>query len=263
MRGVTHVVHCAGLTKAIRVSDFHEVNQLGTRRVVDAVNDFGDTIERLIYVSSLAAAGPSSAGRPARESDPARPVSEYGRSKLAGEREVAACMVSYTVLRPPAVYGPRDGEFLRLFKATRAHLLASFGGGRQALSFVFVADLAEAVVATLTRPEADRQTYFVTGTEVVTAGEFARAVAVAMNVWTLPLALPTAALWPVCAFEEMRSRLMGKASVLSRQKYAELRAPAWVCDPAKLREQLGFQCATSLDDGIRQTLAWYREHAWL
>jgi nucleoside-diphosphate-sugar epimerase len=262
--GVSHVVHCAGLTKAVRVPEFYEVNQAGTRRLVEAINAEGPSIERLVHVSSLAAAGPSSPGRPARESDPPHPVSEYGRSKLAGEREVSErCAASYTILRPPSVYGPRDTEFLRLFKATRAHLLASFGGGRQELSFVYVRDLADAVLAALSHPAADRRTFFVAGPEMATAGDFARLVASEMKVWTLPLALPNAALRPVCAFEEWRARLRGRASVLSRQKYRELCAPAWVCDPGRLREELGVECRTSLAEGVRATNEWYRREGWL
>jgi nucleoside-diphosphate-sugar epimerase len=261
--GVTHVVHCAGLTKAVRIHEFYDVNQAGTRRLVDAVNECGG-VERLVLVSSLAAAGPASAGRPARETDPPHPVSEYGRSKLAGEREVTEhCAVSFTVLRPPSVYGPRDGEFLRLFRATKAHVLASFGGGRQELSFVYVKDLAGAVVAALSHPAADRETFFVSDPQPATAGDFARRIAAAMGTWTVPLALPTAALWPVCAFEEWRARVRGRANVLSRQKYPELCAPAWTCDPSRLRDCLGYTCPTSLDEGIRETLAWYRGDGWL
>jgi nucleoside-diphosphate-sugar epimerase len=262
--GVTHVVHCAGLTKAVRNAEFYEVNQAGTRRVVEAVNERRGEVERLVLVSSLSAAGPALPGRPARETDPPRPVSEYGRSKLAGEREVTErCTTSYTILRPPSIYGPRDAEFLRLFKAARLHLLASFGGGRQELSFVYVKDFAEAVVTALAHPAADRQTFFVAHPEPSTASAFARRIADALHVRTVPVALPNAALWPVCAFEEWRARLRGKANVLSRQKYPELCAPAWTCDPSRLRDHLGFTCPTPLDAGIRQTLEWYRDNGWL
>jgi len=262
--GVSHVVHCAGLTGALRVSEFYEVNQAGTRRLVEAVNQQRGSVERFVFVSSLAAAGPASPGRPARESDPPRPVSEYGRSKLAGEREVASrCAVSYTILRPPSVFGPRDAEFLRLFKSVKAHLLASFGGGRQELSFVYVEDLAQAVVTALSHPGADRETLFVAAREVVTARAFARLIASELGTWVVPLSLPAAAVWPVCALEECRARLRGKASVLSRQKVPELRARAWTCDPTRLGERLGFTCPTTVQDGIRRTLAWYRQTGWL
>ena len=264
LRDATHVIHCAGLTKALRHAEFFEVNRGGTRNVVEAVNQHRDQIQRLVHISSLAAAGPAAATNPAREDDPPNPVSEYGRSKLAGEREVREdCQTDFVVLRPPAVYGPRDTEFLRLFKAVKSHLLPCFGGGRQALSFVFVRDLAEAVVTSLTHPAAARGTFFVAAPAVVTARQLAEEMAAQMKVWTLPLPLPTPILWPVCALQEMVSRLSGRANVLSRQKYAELRASAWVCDPAKLRRELGFACATDLRKGIAETLAWYREQRWL
>src|SRR5208283_3499170 len=135
MQDVTHVIHCAGCTKALRQSEFYEVNQTGTRNVVEAVNRQQGRIQRLVHLSSLAAGGPASPDKPAREDDLPHPVSEYGRSKLAGERELhGACKTEYVILRPPAVYGPRDEAFLPLFKAVQAHILPTFGGGRQTLS---------------------------------------------------------------------------------------------------------------------------------
>ncbi|MBI5388641.1 MAG: NAD(P)-dependent oxidoreductase [Verrucomicrobia bacterium] len=264
LREVTHIIHCAGATKALRAAEFYEVNQTGTRNVVEAVNAQRGQVQRLVHISSLAAAGPALPGQPARESDPPQPVSEYGRSKLAGEREVTGqCQADFVVLRPPAVYGPRDGEFLRLFKAVKSHLRPRFGGGRQALSFVFVKDLADTAVAVLTAPAAARQTYFVAAQEIATARELTEEIAVQMGVWTLPLPLPTALLWPVCAVQELLSRLTGKPNVLSRQKYAELRAPAWTCDASKLRRELGLECRTNLKAGLGTTQSWYREQGWL
>ena len=111
---------------------------------------------------------PGARSPPARQ-DPPWPVSEYGKSKLAGELEVRNhCRAEYVILRPPAVYGPRDAEFLRLFKAVKRHLLPK-PGGAQALSLVFVQDLAEAVVTCLNHPAAAGKTYFVAAREVVTA----------------------------------------------------------------------------------------------
>jgi nucleoside-diphosphate-sugar epimerase len=264
MRDATHVIHCAGCTKAVRASEFHEVNGAGTRHVVDAVNRQEGRIQRLVHVSSLAAAGPAPRDNPAREGDPPAPVSEYGRSKLAGEEEVRnACKSDAVILRPPAVYGPRDPAFLPLFKAVRAHVLPLFGGGRLALSLVFVKDLAEAVATCLTHPAARGKTFYVASPEITTSRGLAGEIASEMKTWTLPLPLPTAALWPVCAFQETISRLTGRPGVLSRQKYAELRAPGWVCDPGLLRRELGFACATGLKDGIPETAAWYRREGWL
>ena len=264
LRDVTHVIHCAGCTKALRNSEFYEVNQAGTRNVVEAVNRQQGRIQRLVHLSSLAAGGPASPDQPAREDDLPHPVSEYGRSKLAGEREVHdACKTEYVILRPPAAYGPRDEAFLPLFKAVKAHILPRFGGGRQTLSLVFAEDLAEAVATCLTHPAAAGKTFYVASGEVTTARAMAGEIAGQMKTWTLPLSLPTAALWPLCCLQETLSWLTRRPNVLSRQKYAELRAPGWVCDPTRLRQEAGFMGGTTLKNGIAKTLAWYRQERWL
>lgn len=263
LQDITHVIHCAGCVKALHISEFYTVNHMGARNVVEAVNRQPGRIQRLVHISSLAAGGPAVPDRPAREEDPPHPVSEYGRSKLAGEQEVRNCESEHVILRPPAVYGPRDDAFLPLFKAIKAHILPRFGGGRLALSFIFVKDLAEIAVACLTHPAAGGKTFYVASPEITKAHALAEEIASQMKTWTLTVPLPTAALWPLCQLQEAISRLTGRPAVLSRQKYAELRAPGWVCDPARLRQELGLVCATRLKDGIADTLAWYRQQGWL
>ena len=258
----THVIHCAGCIKALRPAEFYEVNQIGTRNVVAAVNDPDSQVGRLVHISSLAAVGPATAEAPARESQTPKPVTDYGRSKLAAEEEVTGgCRTEFVILRPPAVYGPRDTEFLRLFKMIRRHLCPIFGG--QTFSMVFVKDLAEATVACLTNPEAGKQIFNVASHEIVTSHTLSREIAAQMGVRTLTLHLPLAFLWWACAGQELLSRLTSRPSVLSRQKYRELGAPGWVCDPTLLRTQAGFVCQTSLPTGVSQTLTWYRLEGWL
>ena len=264
VQDVTHVVHCAGCTGALHISEFYEVNQTGTRHVVKAINQQQGRIERLVHISSLAAAGPALPDRPAREDEPPNPISEYGKSKLAGEQEVqGACKSEYVILRPPAVFGPRDTAFLPLFKAVRAHLLPRFGNGRQALSLVFVKDLAEAAVTCLAHPAAAGKTFYVASPEVTTARGLTDEIAAQMKTWTLTFPVPMAALQLLCCLQEAVSRLTQRPGMLSRQKYAELRAPGWVCDPTRLRQELGFACGTTLKTGIAETLAWYRQQGWL
>lgn len=259
--GITHVIHCAGCTKAVGTREFYKVNQAGTRNLVEAANQHPE-VQRMVHVSSLAAAGPALATHPAREEDVPHPVSEYGRSKLAGELEVQRrARADYVIIRPPAVYGPRDTEFLRIFQAVGRHLAPK--PGLQPLSLIFVRDLAEAIVLCLEHPAVSRKVYHVAAPEVVTAREMAAQIAVTMNTWTLPLPLPTPLFWPLCLAQEVWTRLTGRPNVLSLQKYAELRAPGWVSDPSRLREDTGYTCPTRLASGIPQTLAWYRQNRWL
>ena len=262
--GVTHVIHCAGATKALNAAGFFAVNQVGTRNLVEAVNRRGTQILRLVYISSLASAGPATADNPKREADKPAPVSDYGRSKLAAEREVSSgCKCEWTIIRPPAVYGPRDAEFLRLFKAVKSHVLPRFGGGRQQLTLVFVEDLAAAIVSALAHPKAGRKVFFAGSPEVVTAGELAQRIATESGAWTIPLPLPNAVLWLACQMAELKARITKKANVLNAQKWAELKAPGWVCDVTRLHDELGFECRTPLHAGVIKTRDWYRTQGWL
>ena len=264
LAGVTHVIHCAGATKALSSNGFFTVNQLGTRHLIEAVNRLGPQIQRFVHISSIAAAGPATAGKPVRESDEPSPVSDYGRSKLAAEREVMEhCKPDWVILRPPAVYGPRDGEFLRLFKAVKSHLRPCFGGGRQQLSLVYVEDLAAAVLVALTHSASSRKIFFAGSPEVVTAVELGERIAAEVKSWTMPLPLPNAVLWLACQWAELVSQMTRKANVLNAQKFAELTAPGWVCDVSRLKVELGVECRTPLRDGLAKTLAWYRAQGWL
>jgi nucleoside-diphosphate-sugar epimerase len=264
LREVTHVIHCAGRTKARRPEEFRETNQAGTRHLVTAVNQQPERIRRFVHISSLAASHPATPDAPAREEELPHPVTLYGKTKLAAEEGVRALdQTEFVILRPAAVYGPRDPDFLQLFKAVQAGFCPRFGGGRQALSLVFVKDLAEVVVACLTHAAAAGQTYNVAAAEVVTAGDLVLEIARQMGRHPFSPPLPAALLWPICLAQEALTWLTRKPGLLSRQKYPELRAPGWVCDVRRLHQELGLQCPTSLPCGVAATLDWYRQHHWL
>jgi nucleoside-diphosphate-sugar epimerase len=264
LREITHVIHCAGRTKAHRVADFYHTNELGTRHLVEAVNRASPAVQRLVLVSSLAAAGPATVAAPSREADPPNPVSDYGRSKLAGERVVQGeSRAPWVILRPPAVYGPRDSDFLQLFKAVRAHVLPRFGGGRQPLSLVQVEDLAAATRVALEHPAAVGRIFNVAADERVTVAGLGRIIAEALGTWTVPLPLPFWGLWLVCVAQEIGGRVRDRPTILSRQKYREARAAGWVCDVRRLREELGVVCRLGVREGVARTLTWYRQQGWL
>jgi nucleoside-diphosphate-sugar epimerase len=264
LQNVTHVIHCAGLTKTVRVAQFHEVNQLGTRHLVDAINRRQPHLHRLILISSLAASHPATSASPAHEDDPSEPITEYGRSKLAGEMEVRShCRVPYSILRPAAVYGPRDADFLNLFRAVRSGFAPQFGGGRQELSLVFAPDLAEATLAALDSARAAGKTMHVAAPGFVTAGQLTEEIARQLGVRPFTPALPAACLFPICAACTAWSRLIGRPHILSLEKYAELTASGWVCSVDRLKTELGFTCPTSVKAGITHTVDWYRAKGWL
>ncbi len=264
VEGADCVIHCAGKTKVLNASEFYQANREGTRNVVEAVNEHKATVKRLILISSLAVSGPAGAAAPVQEDAPPQPVSHYGRSKLQGELEVTErCEVPYTVLRPSAVYGPRDTDFLFAFRAVKARVMPLVGGGRMDVSLVYVGDVARAVLCCLGRPEAAGRVYHVAAPEPCTSEEFFSEIARRMRVKAVPIELPGSVMYPVCVAQEILSRITGRPSVLSRERYRELKQPGWVCSTDRIGRELGFVAGTSLPEGVALTLDWYRRHGWL
>ncbi len=264
VRGVECVIHCAGKTKAARAAEYDAVNLEGTRNVLLAVNAEKGTVKHLIHISSLAANHPAGADAPALETDAPRPVSEYGRSKLRAEELVReTCEVPFTILRPSAVYGPRDADFLPVFKAVRRHLMPLIGGGRMQLSLVYVGDVASAALRCLGNPQAYRKTYHVAYPEPCATRDFLREIAAVMNVRAVPIFIPLALLYPAALARELLARATGRPNILSRQKLKEMKASGWVCSTDLVRRDLGFTAGTRLREGITRTITWYEQNGWL
>jgi nucleoside-diphosphate-sugar epimerase len=141
LQSVDRVIHAAGATFAPTRAAFFHHNAAATRNLVDAC--LACEVEKLVMVSSQAAAGPGTRGRPAREGDPPNPLTVYGESKVAAERYCldAANRLSVGILRPSAVYGPRDTAFLPYFRMAKRGILIEFGTGEREISLCFVNDL--------------------------------------------------------------------------------------------------------------------------
>jgi len=266
LRGVEVVYHVAGLTAAASEREFLEVNEGGTRRLVEAARAAVPPPRRLVVVSSIAAVGPTDRGRLLDETTPCRPVTAYGRSKLAGEAVVrAAADIPWTIVRPPVVYGPRDRELLRLFRITSHGLAPVFGLGRQELSLVFVADLAAGLVRAASEPAAAGQTYHLAHPEVVTARALARAVGRAARRGRAPLVVPVPVglARPIVRLIGRAAAAAGRRTVVSPDKMAEFLAPSFATSVVKAERELGWRPPTALVPGAAVTAEWYRREGWL
>ena len=262
MEGIEAVVHCAGKTKALDEREYDDVNKAGTQNIVRATIHAG-TLRHFVYVSSLAVSGPATPAHPARETDPPNPITVYGKSKLAGEESVTSeCPAPWTILRPAAVYGPRDREFLPLFRIARRGLVPLLGGGRQVLSLVYGRDVAAAVSRCLGREEAFGRIYHVAAEPPCAAAEFAQTLARAMGTRAHTVSVPGPVLYVACIGQEWMARWRRRPHMLNRQKLAELRAPGWVCATDRIREDLGFAAPTPLADGVTRAADWYRKQGW-
>jgi nucleoside-diphosphate-sugar epimerase len=265
------IFHVAGVTAARNEAEFLRANRDGTHNLLAALHSSlstepshrGGEPPRFVLVSSMAAGGASERGRPLRGDEPPRPVTAYGRSKLAGEAVVRASALPWTIIRPPMVYGPRDTEVFKVFKLVRSGLTPVFGDGRQELSAVTGPDLARALMSAASSSATVGKTYYASHPEVFTSEQFAHAVAAAMHrevrVIKLPNLLAVVALGATGAW----AWATHKPTILTPDKAHEFYQPAWTGNPGALMRDTAWVPAQNLAMGLAATAQWYRDAGWL
>jgi 2-alkyl-3-oxoalkanoate reductase len=261
VQGQELVFHVAGLVAARSESEFLRCNRDGTASLLAAGTAAG--ISRFVLVSSMAAGGPATPGRPLTGTEPARPVTAYGRSKLAAESAVTTSALPWVILRPPTVYGPRDREVLKVFRMARLGVAPVFGDGSQQLSAVHGADLAQALVAAGTAAQTCGKVYYPCHPEVSTSAAFVQAVGAAMGRRLSLVPIPGSVGRVLLAVTEASARIAGQTTILTRDKANEFFQEAWTGDPAPLTRDSGWRAGYDLTTGLADTYRWYRSAGWL
>jgi len=250
------VFHVAGVIRARSWEEFLQGNRDAARHAIE-----GARAARFVHVSSLSAAGPGEVD----ETAPCRPVSLYGRSKWEGEQEVwrRRDRIPVTVIRPPVVYGPRDEGLLYLFRAVRWGLVPQIGKG-MVLSLIHVRDLVEGIVRAAESPAGANEVFYLAHPRPVAMGEALGLAARLMGRRGVRIRFPDRVVRFLGAVAEDAGRLLGRAvPVFGRDKALEMTCRTWVCSPAKARRVLGWEAAIPLEQGMAETLEWYREHRLL
>jgi dihydroflavonol-4-reductase len=247
------IVHVAGITHARSEGEYHRVNVEGTRAVAQAARRV-DT--RLLHVSSLTAAGPAPAERPRREVDALRPITAYGRSKRQSEIVVAETAgLRWTIVRPAAVYGPRDRQFLPLFGLARWGVFLRLPNAASfALNLVHVDDVARAIAQMVGSGSGQQQTLFITHPEVLSIDRILGSLALTFDRRYRPIPVPLALL---------RAGAWLGVSGLSAERVAELTSEGFACRADEAESAIRFRAAIAVEEGFRSTAAWYRTNRWI
>jgi nucleoside-diphosphate-sugar epimerase len=260
-RGQDVIYHVAGVVAARSEAEFLRANRDGTQNVTAAAERSGKP--RFVLVSSLAAGGPALKGAPLSGREPPRPVTAYGRSKLAAEQVVSSSNLRWSIVRPPIVYGPRDREVLKIFRIARLGIAPVFGDGSQELSAVHATDLAKALIAAGTSESTVGGTYNACHPEVFTSGELGRAIGAAMGRSVGTVRIPALLGRALLSVTETSARIARKATILTTDKAHEFFQPAWTGDPTPLTRDSGWRAAYDLRTGLADTYEWYRKAGWL
>ncbi len=265
VKGVDQVFHLAGVTKATHERTYFEANAMGTENLIHACLKKNPRIQKFIYLSSQAAAGPCQNGNRKKESDQCEPVSPYGQSKRMGE-ELALVHVHelpLLILRPCAVYGPRDKDIYAFFKLLSKGIKFCLSGEDQHISLCYVEDIVQAILLAAQAKEPSGEIFFLSDGQDYRLEEVGDIFAQAMGVTALCIRVPEWMIAGVASFSEYLSKLFGRPSLLNKGKVEEMLQRNWVCDITKAKKALGFEPKISLSQGAKLTFEWYQKENWL
>lgn len=265
LKDADYLFHVAGVVKAKTKEEYYKGNVETTRTLLDVCLEVNPNIKKIVIVSSLTACGPSLNGKPCSEQTSEHPITTYGQSKFAQEVLAKKYMdkLPISIVRPPAVFGPRDTEIYLVFKTYKMGLMTLIGFNRKELSLVFVDDLVSGIYLAAITEKAKGQVYFIAAEEINNWIQVGNYISKAMNRKALNLRLPHWLVYSVAAVAQFFAMFSKKAATFNLEKARDFVQTAWTCDVSKAKNDLGFQQSISIEEALQDTIEWYKENKWL
>lgn len=263
--GCTYIIHAAGATRAASQQAYNTINaDYAFNLAGAALEGLGSRLQRFVFISSLAAVGPLKENDSLiTEATPPSPVTAYGRSKLLAEQQLQTLsLLPLVVLRPTAVYGPRERDIFIMLRSVYRGIEPYIGSREQQLSFIYVKDLAAVVMNALVAG-ISHTVYNISDGNGYDKYQLAGLTKKILNRKTLRLHLPYPIIQSIAFVLEKISAVRGATPVLNREKLQELTAVNWQCSIENAQIQLDFLPQYTLKQGLWETLQWYRLNKWL
>ncbi|HTI36453.1 MAG TPA: NAD-dependent epimerase/dehydratase family protein [Vicinamibacterales bacterium] len=263
--GVDVIYNVAALYRQAGLRDevYHAVNAAAVGTIIDAAASCG--VRRVVHCSTVGVHGDIE-HPPAGEDAPFRPGDVYQRTKLEGERIAAEASkrtgVEVVIARPSGIHGPGDRRLLKLFRGVARRRFVIFGSGRIFYHLTYIDDVVEGLRLCGEVPHAAGRTYIIAGAEVRTLNAVTAMIAEEAGVPAPRVHIPAWPLWLAGAACEAVCTPLGISPPLYRRR-VEFFTKSRAFDITRARAELGYAPAVGLREGIRRTLAWYREHGWL
>lgn len=263
VKDVDVIFHIAGRVKAPSYRQLERANVDATENLLRIAQK--EKVPKMVVLSSLAAMGPSTNG-PVTEKDDMNPISMYGKSKKQMEQMIhrlAKNQASITILRPPAVYGPREDQIYTVFKMANKRIFPIVGNGKEPkLSMVYVEDVINGIFKAVEQKERGVHTYFISGSELHSWNEIRSVTSKILGKKTVPLYIKPSYVQKIAGAVEKSASFFGIYPVLNREKAKEM-ILEWTCSIEKAQRELRYEPEYSLGEGISRTIHWYQKHHWL
>ena len=264
LKDVEILIHTAALTRARTWQQFKEINVDLTEKLVDIFNET-KSLKQFVFISSQAASGPAKNKIiPKIESDECKPISIYGKSKFLAENIIKEkAKKPWTIIRPVAVFGPGDKDFLQYFKLMKSHLAFITGFKKKYINLIYVNDLAEIISKTLGNEKAYNQVFFASNNEAYSLENFIQNLGSVMNTYSITIRVPEFLSYLIALIGEFLSIFSKKPPIINREKIKELKEAYWLVNNEKANKLLDFNPSENIVQNLQTTYNWYKEKKWI
>lgn len=262
VKDVNVIFHLGAIARPMCIPNelYFKINVEGTKNLLELAAE-NKKIKKIVYTSTISAVGPSRDGRPVNEKTIPRPVDVYGESKLAAEKMIFKLYRKYkipiVILRPPMVFGPRDLEMLRFFKAVKSRFFP-IRKSKGHFEFCYVENLIQACLLAEKKGKSG-EIYCISNDRSYTIKEVTQIMAEALGVKLLPIYFPNFVFKIAGFFMEMLGKFFHFHPPFSKKTITWMTTNYWICDISKARKELGYDPKIDLKEGIKRTVKWYKE----
>jgi len=265
LKDADYVYHVAGVTFAKKKEEFYRGNVEAVKSLLEICAKAKPDLKKFIHVSSQACVGPSFDGKPIDETREYYPLTAYGRSKRDAEKLVISYFdkLRCTIVRPPAVYGPRDYAIFEYFKSMSRGLQPLIGFDSKLISLIHVKDLVKGFVMAGESDKTTGSIYFISSEKFYNWRDVGEMTKRLLGRKTLKLVIPHFAVKTTAFFSEVFGFFSPKPIILNREKARELVQAYWICSVDKAKHDFGFKEDLTLEEGFKDTIKWYRAEGWI
>ncbi|NQV19427.1 MAG: NAD-dependent epimerase/dehydratase family protein [Armatimonadetes bacterium] len=257
------IIHVAALTRAKKWEQFKKINIELTEKLLDLYNKT-PCLKQFIFISSQAAAGPAKNKIPKTESDLCNPISMYGKSKLTAENIIKEkAEKPWTIIRPVAVFGSGEKDFLQIFKMVKKHISIFAGYSKKYLNLIWVDDLTDIIIKTMGNQKAYNQVFFASDGNAYTWNAFISNLEKALNTSSIRFRIPEILLFPAAVISEFCAFHRQKIPLFNREKVKEMKQRYWLVSNKKVKELQNYTASSDLQTNLKKTYEWYKEKGWM
>jgi len=260
-----YIFHLAGTVSALKYEDYIYGNVELTKNVLEAANSLEKKPEKILITSSLAVAGPTTKDKPLKESDGFNAIVQYGKAKVEQEKLCAEYFddLNITIARPSPITGTRETEMFEFIKSINNGIFPKVGFNEKYVNIIDISDLLDAFYKMVKSEKTSGKAYFLCSEKAYSWSEIAAISAKLLKKKPFTLALPHFIICIAGFFSGLYGKIIAKPQTFDYEKAKEGVQEAWLGSVEKAKKDFGFQQKTTLIEGLKEAIDWYKDNACL